>query len=924
MAFPTASVSAIPFLGGNPLDGWNHTSSTVASFKGISGNYATYGRTREVSQHLRLLVATQSNATNTYYGPLHHNPAVYAILANALPTGYTNSDSSEVGGEFAYVGAHITTRHNTEYPQDEGIFAGVGNFSAGFTGEGELWNNAIKWTLKSPNTTGSITLVNPGTTHTLSVATVGTDVTVTLGWASGAVTTTANALIAAVAANGTANAVLQGSNTQFSDGTDLVSGITGGSGSTPAPLPRYYAKLYAPDTPVLTLFLANNFETWSGDAGGPIAITSLGSAPAAGATIGLHIVGTTAKLYYAASGGIASFPSTPNLTIDYLATDDPVDWGVYDPGFIGIAHHHIADDFQLFSEVGAGEYPVDPFPPIPLLDNFNRANASTLGANWANSADGLKITSNKAAVINNSSFYNQTAIWTGTTLPDDQAASVTIADALTAPGAYSYEGFRGVILRNDNSDPDGNINYIGYIKRGNPSLGDTDGAWLYILVNSALGGFQQIIGGPHPVDEPTAGVSKIGMRVIGSEICLYYGASGTLPDYPQLRITDTTYTTGSPGISTYGSSGQVFDDFYAGSGLPGTVTSRTQDVRLTGKASSNVSYSVRLKGAAITVNTTYIPRITGAISASPPFSQNVRLTGQASLNTSYSIRITGKNSLTRNQDVRLTAQAVSPQTWNPRLTSQSSLSTTVETRVIGQASSNRLVDPRLTGKATSSQGYQVELIGRLGSSQAYEARLTAQASTNISYSPRVAGKIISSSEFLPRLVAKASSFATYVPQVKAQNSTFTTYLPRLVAKASSVQSYVPTLIGKASSSITYSPTLIGKATSSVAVQPEIVGKATSLTTHLPRFTARASSNFTANPTVVGYTASQSFVTNPRVTGGSASSITRSQSVRLISEGHASADVGVRIVGFTPNFSVIWYPGIGIPPIPRYTGNVSVT
>lgn len=573
--FPAGSTSVVPFLGGNPLDGWNHSSSSIASFKGIGGHYATAGVVREATDHLRLVAATRSNGTNTYYGPLLHNPAVYAILANALPTGYDNADSGEVGGEFAFVGGHITPRHNTEYPEDEGIFAGVGHFGAGFTGEGELWNNALKWTLKSPHTEGSITLVNPGSAHALSISTTGTDVTVTLAYASGSVTTTANQLVAAIQANGPASAVLEVSHWQFSNGTDIVTGVTGGSGSTPEPLPRLYAKLYAHDTPVLVLFLANNFETWSGDAGGPIAITALGAEPAAGAALGLHIVGTHAKLYYSASGGIAAFPSTPNLEINYLATDDPVDWGFYDPGFVAIAHHHIADDFELFSEVGAGEYPPDPFPTVPFLDSFNRANSGSLGANWTSGADGLEVAGNKAAVVSTSTYYNQVAWWTAAAIGGDQAAAATIADAIPLPSStpypFSSEMYRGIVLRSDTANSD--TGYLGCVKRGNILAGGDD-AWLYIFKNTVIGSASvaSMLAGPYPVDAPIAGVTRIGMRVVGDELALWYGVDGTLPDYPQLRVHDSTYTTGPPGLSAYGADagGAIFDDFYAGEVSVGT------------------------------------------------------------------------------------------------------------------------------------------------------------------------------------------------------------------------------------------------------------------------------------------------------------------------------------------------------------------
>lgn len=584
MSFPTGAVSAIPFIGNDPdlgdvLAGWNHANGAFPSFKDGSGNYATAGQAN--GDYLRLVCATRAapadgHVSNTWFGPLLHKPAVYAILANALPTGYDNTSfnpNDDLGGECAYVSAHVTDRYNAEYPQDEGVFAGVGHFSAGFTGSPEEYFNTLKWVLKSPYTEGSIRLVDPGASHVLSIAVSGGDVTVTLGHNGSAVTTTAAQVLTAVQAHVGASAVVDVSPWQsYFGGTDVVTAS------------RYaewigYAKLYPPGTPVLQLFIAVLNEGWYGTAKGPIAIVPLGAEPAAGAAIGLRIVGTTADLYYSASGGIAAFPSTPDLSIAYEMLDTKGTYfdGFYDPGFIGIGYHHIADDFELFSEVGAGDYPLDPLPTVSSLDTFTRADAGTLGGNWLATGT-LKVKDNKVAAVGTSSTASFSSCWTGSATADNQAVKVTLTDALPAWNDFTYEQpHRGVLLRST----DGTDGYLACIYRGT-AYGPTQ-AWLAIFENGnwgspAAGDHEPppltLVAGPYPVDEPVPGSALLAARVVGGEVCLWYSASGALPDLPQLRGSSTTYTAGYPGLSVYGvaTNGEPFDNFYAGDVSDGTIS----------------------------------------------------------------------------------------------------------------------------------------------------------------------------------------------------------------------------------------------------------------------------------------------------------------------------------------------------------------
>lgn len=656
-------------------------------------------------------------------------------------------------------------------------------------------------------------------------------------------------------------------------------------------------------------------------------------------------------------------------------------------------------------------------PPTTVIDNFNRANdtvpAGTAGASvpdaygWFSSDNVTtrpSIVSNQ--LVSTSSGWSQAVRDTVRSLPIYAAIDLVSVGAAQYyeeialvigiqkmnTGAHEYDqDYTGYVFRYAPlEDPDlGNAHYIiGY--GGNIGDGKNVANWVEGSMAQGAGRLALTVQ-VHPTDAtkiritgwfngvevahlddtianisiaiPTGGAEGLtgynggfnGIRIFSTEYVLDNWGDGSLVltssrDQP-VRVTGAALTVNStwlPRIIGKASSNipysvrltskatslQVYNPL-----LTGTATSAITpvNVRLSGQALTNITYSPRITGAAILTNTSYSVRVTGVISASPPVTFEARLTGQSSLNTSYSPRVTGKASLTRAYDVRLSAQAVSAQTFSPRIISQNSSTTAVEARVTGQASFAKLTDPRLIAKATTSLAQQVELVGRLGSSQAYDARVTAQATNNTTYTPRVSGKATSSLDSIPRLIAKTTSLTTYLPRITGQNSSLSNYLPRFTGKASLGQSYSAVLTGQSSSFTNFLPRIVAKATSSVTVQPEVRGQATNLVTYDPRLTGKSSSNvayaprvsgrglsnLTISPTVVGYTTIQSLSTNPRVTGLGIT-LARTQNVRLISEGHASTDRSVCLVGYKPILSVVWYPGGGVPPPPRYTGTVTVT
>ena len=192
------------------------------------------------------------------------------------------------------------------------------------------------------------------------------------------------------------------------------------------------------------------------------------------------------------------------------------------------------------------------FIAITVSDGFNRADSSDLGSNWtpidATSNRNLQIVSNKVR----GSAVGTVAIevWTGNSFSAWQEASVT----LTNIGAGSYHG--GVYLR---ATTDG-ATLTGYYCLAR----NTGGSSTSVIGHVVAGSFSDDI-----TENSTTWAANDVLRctVIGPNLVLY--RNGT----QLLALTNSTITTGSPGISTYAGSSLAdiqLDNFTASSG-PGNI-----------------------------------------------------------------------------------------------------------------------------------------------------------------------------------------------------------------------------------------------------------------------------------------------------------------------------------------------------------------
>lgn len=161
-------------------------------------------------------------------------------------------------------------------------------------------------------------------------------------------------------------------------------------------------------------------------------------------------------------------------------------------------------------------------------DNFQRANADSLGANWATIATtaGSMVISDETAEGIAGSGNSAGNYWIGAgTFGDDQEASVTIA---VVPSA----GDIGPVVRCDAS---GDMYYAVYFQ------GD-----IYLVLVS--GGSQTTLAGPVPYTASTGDVITLG--VAGTTLTVSVDGTGMITQ------TDSTLASGAPGIFTLTESDQ--------------------------------------------------------------------------------------------------------------------------------------------------------------------------------------------------------------------------------------------------------------------------------------------------------------------------------------------------------------------------------
>lgn len=192
---------------------------------------------------------------------------------------------------------------------------------------------------------------------------------------------------------------------------------------------------------------------------------------------------------------------------------------------------------------GAGS----PFSPrsitkVAVSDNFNRANGD-LGANWLDVASPVTIYSNGARRTSAGTGY---AYWQAATFSSDQYAE-------------GYCNFAGIpnswlllMVRTSVYLPSPALNGYAFIR--------SNTAFDRKLVRAASGSFVILASCPDVSAKPIVRIEVVGTTISVYELSAH-GGTKTL----RCSATDSTYTSGPPGISAGGQfGGGDLDDFYAG------------------------------------------------------------------------------------------------------------------------------------------------------------------------------------------------------------------------------------------------------------------------------------------------------------------------------------------------------------------------
>jgi hypothetical protein len=171
---------------------------------------------------------------------------------------------------------------------------------------------------------------------------------------------------------------------------------------------------------------------------------------------------------------------------------------------------------------------------LAITDDFNRADAGDLGANWTELVDGLKVASNRCAAVNDNVY--QPAYYSGSSWGSDQSAQVTLGASFTDAGPVINAG-------------PGNNYYMG--------MASASAGMRIYRVDSGSFTLLDGIGG----SVTTGDLIKLGRS--GGTVTYYKNGVS------QGSVSDSTYTGGSPGLYLRNNtSGESLDD-WVGTGESG-------------------------------------------------------------------------------------------------------------------------------------------------------------------------------------------------------------------------------------------------------------------------------------------------------------------------------------------------------------------
>ena len=203
------------------------------------------------------------------------------------------------------------------------------------------------------------------------------------------------------------------------------------------------------------------------------------------------------------------------------------------------------------------------FPTTSVLDDFNRADSSTLGANYA--ADPYNFGHSSCQILSNQVAKNVTDgsnYWSAATFGPDSESYI---DLPTLPTVETVLGVRLLSPATTGVD--------GYLLL--ESIGSPDG-WSIFRVDN--GGLTQL--GATVSQDISAGDS-IGLEVIGSTLKGYRKNAGTWAEI--ISRTDSTYTSAGNISSTYCVDASIrADNFGGGTVVVASVTATSTIMMMTG------------------------------------------------------------------------------------------------------------------------------------------------------------------------------------------------------------------------------------------------------------------------------------------------------------------------------------------------------
>ena len=172
---------------------------------------------------------------------------------------------------------------------------------------------------------------------------------------------------------------------------------------------------------------------------------------------------------------------------------------------------------------------------LPATDNFNRANAANLGANWTAQAGNMQVTSNEIGANGASSSTENGVYWNADTFGDDQYSQVIAASV------ESYAGAGAACRIATNTDD----SWYGFY---------SDTSYLYFF-KMVSGTWTSIDSDSTPAS--TSDVIKIDAE--GTTITGYRNGSS------QATNTDSALASGAAGVTSWGDGvGTTVDDWEGG------------------------------------------------------------------------------------------------------------------------------------------------------------------------------------------------------------------------------------------------------------------------------------------------------------------------------------------------------------------------